>query len=138
VQEQRSLKAGEITQQETQNMSASSMKLQTETFTAERVRLLHFFPFWNELLWVGRHQHGGSRLIVNADIHLPDYAVSHLRGLKSTEISGLLPDYMTLQPRSLYSTLTSGGVMPCSLVFTYQSSGSSFIQSIHWYLSTKL
>ena len=37
LQEQRSLKAGEITQQESQNMSASSMKLQTETFTAEKV-----------------------------------------------------------------------------------------------------
>jgi hypothetical protein len=37
LQAQRSLKAGEITQQESQNMSASSMKLQTETFTAEKV-----------------------------------------------------------------------------------------------------
>nr|CAD7201802.1 unnamed protein product [Timema douglasi] len=34
--EQRSLKAGEITQQESQNMSAASMKLQTETFSAEK------------------------------------------------------------------------------------------------------
>jgi hypothetical protein len=81
VQEQRSLKAGEITQQETQNMSASSMKLQTETFTAERVRLSYILHFWNELLWVGRHQDGGSKFILNADIHLPDYMVSHLGGL---------------------------------------------------------
>lgn len=43
-QEQRSLKAGEITQQERQNMSASSMKLQTETFTAEKVS--HFDDSW--------------------------------------------------------------------------------------------
>jgi hypothetical protein len=52
VQEQRSLKAGEITQQETQNMSASSMKLQTDTFTAERVRLTflesRYAPAWRE------------------------------------------------------------------------------------------
>ncbi|PSN54419.1 Sterile alpha and TIR motif-containing protein 1 [Blattella germanica] len=34
--EQRSLKAGEITQQECQNMAASSMKVQSETFTAEK------------------------------------------------------------------------------------------------------
>jgi hypothetical protein len=98
VQEQRSLKAGEITQQETQNMSASSMKLQTETFTAERVRLLYILHFRNELLWIGRHQCGGSRFNVNAGIHLPDYTGSRLRGLKSTEISGLLLAYMTLNP----------------------------------------
>nr|CAD7572787.1 unnamed protein product [Timema californicum] len=36
AREQRSLKAGEITQQESQNMSAASMKLQTETFSAEK------------------------------------------------------------------------------------------------------
>nr|CAD7405506.1 unnamed protein product [Timema cristinae] len=36
TREQRSLKAGEITQQESQNMSAASMKLQTETFSAEK------------------------------------------------------------------------------------------------------
>lgn len=36
LQEQRSLKAGEVTAQEANNMSASSSRLQTEAFSAEK------------------------------------------------------------------------------------------------------
>ncbi|KAG8298717.1 hypothetical protein J6590_007308 [Homalodisca vitripennis] len=39
LQEQRSLKAGEITQQESQNMSAATMRLQTDSFTAEKLQM---------------------------------------------------------------------------------------------------
>lgn len=44
-QEQRSLKAGDLSHQESNNMAASTMKLQSDSFTSEKVsKLLMIFP----------------------------------------------------------------------------------------------
>lgn len=43
LQDQRSLKVGEISQQESQNMTATSMTMQTEAFSSEKVNLGFFF-----------------------------------------------------------------------------------------------
>lgn len=37
-QEQRSLKAGDLSHQESNNMAASTMKLQSDSFSSEKVR----------------------------------------------------------------------------------------------------
>jgi len=39
LQEQRSLKAGDLSHQESNNMAASTMKLQSDSFTSEKVSL---------------------------------------------------------------------------------------------------
>lgn len=38
LQEQRSLKAGDLSHQESNNMAASTMKLQSDSFSSEKVR----------------------------------------------------------------------------------------------------
>lgn len=38
LQEQRSLKAGDLSHQESNNMAASTMKLKSESFTSEKVK----------------------------------------------------------------------------------------------------
>jgi len=45
LQEQRSLKAGDLSHQESNNMAASTMKLQSDSFTSEKVSLFFHEDF---------------------------------------------------------------------------------------------
>jgi hypothetical protein len=49
-QEQRSLKAGDVSQQESRTTAAASMKLTTDNFSAEKVSFHHPFHFFPVLL----------------------------------------------------------------------------------------
>lgn len=57
-QEQRSLKAGDVSQQESRTTAAASMKLTTDNFSAEKVSFSSSsFPFFSLFCYPSRHFH---------------------------------------------------------------------------------